>query len=72
MQTSNAESVAQHSPGLADRVGQPWAAMHNPYGVGCRGIGIGLGLAILTLLGVFEKKRKEVQLLLDEFRHWEP
>jgi len=34
--------------------------------------GIGLGLAILTVLGVFEKKRPEVQLLLDEFRHWEP
>ena len=33
--------------------------------------GIGLGLAILTVLGVFEKKRKEVQGWLGEFRTWE-
>jgi hypothetical protein len=34
--------------------------------------GIGLGLAILTLLGVFENKRKEVQALLERVRRWEP
>jgi hypothetical protein len=34
--------------------------------------GIGLGLAILALLGVFENKRKEVQALLDNVRRWEP
>jgi hypothetical protein len=33
--------------------------------------GIGLGLAILTVLGVFEKKRTEVQGWLGEFRTWE-
>jgi hypothetical protein len=34
--------------------------------------GIGLGLAILALLGVFENKRKEVQALLENVRRWEP
>jgi hypothetical protein len=34
--------------------------------------GIGLGLAILTLLGVFEKKRTEAQVLFERFQQWEP
>jgi len=33
---SNTESVVQRSPGLADPVGQPWAALQNSYGLGHR------------------------------------
>jgi hypothetical protein len=33
--------------------------------------GIALGLAILTLFGVFEKKRNEALQLLDGLRQWE-
>lgn len=33
--------------------------------------GIGLGLAILILFGIFEKKRKEIGLLIERMRQWE-
>jgi hypothetical protein len=33
--------------------------------------GIGSGLAILTLFGVFEKKRPEVLALIQQLRAWE-
>ena len=33
--------------------------------------GITLGVAVLVLLGVFEKKRAEVMLLIGRLRHWE-
>jgi hypothetical protein len=33
--------------------------------------GISLGVAVLFLLGVFEKKRAEVTLLIGRLRQWE-
>jgi hypothetical protein len=33
--------------------------------------GIVLGVAILTLFGIFEKRRKDVLRLIDELKQWE-
>jgi hypothetical protein len=33
--------------------------------------GMGLGLAILLLFGLFELKRREILQFIDHLRHWE-
>jgi hypothetical protein len=52
-------SMVWHAARSIDHVWPWWA------------FGIGLGLCILTLFGIFEKKRAEILQLIDRLRQWE-
>jgi len=52
-------SMVAHAAQAIDHVWPWWA------------FGIGVGLAILVLFGIFEKKRAEVMTLIERLRHWE-
>jgi hypothetical protein len=52
-------SMVAHAARAIDHVWPWWA------------FGIGVGLAILVLFGIFEKKRTEVMSLIERLRHWE-